>query len=275
MSELIESDFMQGAATLETESATLGNENNLTHTSLANEAYLDKKIAELEKAVSELTFQLNIAVKGRIDKLENNITLIEKESRYDNINLFSKLNTCYTNYCNEINCKNRELKESKMMTLNEVEKHYELKYSKNYDTVKYSNGIIINSMDAIAGCRDVSSLAYAFYFSHFKLMSPQLVDGWLVSLNGENEPLVLLDNSYGTKEVFTQTVKEMKCYRNEGGCVWRQDTELDMYQVVKDGSKYCKHSAIKVLLNEGETIIVDWNIGQFQNLSDGNFVFVV
>jgi hypothetical protein len=53
----------------------------------------------------------------------------------------------------EKNCKNRELKESKMMTLNEVEKYYKLKYSKNYDTLKYSNGIIINSMNAIAGCK--------------------------------------------------------------------------------------------------------------------------
>lgn len=266
---------MQDTATLETYNTTPCNEDNLTHASLVNETDLDKRIADLEKAVRELTFQLNIAVKGRIDELENNITLIEKESRYNNINLFSKLDKCYTNYCNEMNCKNRELKESKMMTLNEVKKHYDLIYSKNYDTIKYSNGIIMNSMDAIAGCRNVSSLAYAFYFNHFKLMSPQLVDGWFVSLNDENEPLVLLDNSNGTKEVFTQTGKEMKCYRNDGGCVWRQDTELDSSRVVKDGSKYCKHSAITVMLNEGETIIVDWNIGQFRNLSVGNFIFVI
>lgn len=218
-------------------------ENNLTHTFLANETGLDKRIAELEKAVRELT---------------------------------SKLDKCNTNYCNEINYKNRVvLNESKMMTLNEVKKHYNLKYSKNYDTVKYSNGIIINSMDAIAGCRELSSLAYAFYFNHFKLMSPQLVDGWLVSLKDENEPLVLLDNSNGTKKVFTQTGKEMKCYQNDGGCVWRQNTELDSSRVIKDGSKYCKHSAITVMVNEGETIIVDWNIGQFRNLSDGNFIFVI
>lgn len=214
MSERIEPDLLQDTATLETENATMWNENNLTHTSYANETGLDKRITDLEKAVRELTFQLNNAVKGRIDELENNITLIEKESRYDNINLFSRLNMCYTNYCNEKNCKNRELKESKMMTLNEVEKYYKLKYSKNYDTLKYSNGIIINSMDAIAGCRDVSSLAYAFYFNHFKLMTPQFVDGWLVSLNSENEPLVLLDNSNGTKELFTQPGIELKCYRN-------------------------------------------------------------
>ena len=165
----------------------------------------DNRIADLEKAVRELTFQLNFSVIGRINKHENSVSVIEKESRYNDIHMLSKLNRCNTNYGNEMNCNNSEQKESKMMTLNEVAKQYNFKYSKNYDTVKYSNGIIINSMDAIAGCRDVSALAYAFYFNQFKLMTPKMVDGWLVSLLGEHEPLILLNNSNGTKEVFSQT----------------------------------------------------------------------
>lgn len=242
-----------------------------------NDLSKDERIAVLEKEVRHLTFELNINVFGRIGKLENSVSVIEKENRYNDTDLLPNCFNAKSNNCNEIKYKNRELKGSTMMTLNEVKKQYNFKYSKNDDTIECSNGIRINSMDAVAGCRDVSSLAYAFYFNHFKLMTPQFIDGWLVSLLDEDQPLILRDDSKGTKEIFSQTGTEMKCYRldTHTSCVWQQDTRLDSSEVIKNGSKYCKHSAITVVLNEGETVIVDWNIGQFRNLIDGNFIFVI
>jgi len=40
-------------------------------------------------------------------------------------------------------------------------------------------------------------------------------------------------------------------------------------------NKYYTHTAITVMSNDSEKVIVDWNIGQFQNLNNGKFVFVV
>lgn len=231
------------------------------------------KIEQVEEEVRKLQFNLNLEFRvfERIEQLELTVSRIENEARYNDIHL---LRTCSNDYGSVIKY-DREVKESTMMSSNEVNKHYALTYSKNTDTFKCSNGFIINSMDAIAGCRNVSSLAYAFYFTHYKLMKPQYADGWLVSL--VDTPLLLKDDSPGTTFDFAFT-GAMRCYRrdaNNGSCIWRSDTSLDPSQFLKFANKYCTHSAITVVLNEGEKVIVDWNIGQFKNLDKGQFVFVI
>ena len=232
------------------------------------------KIKQIEEEIRKLQFRLKFEFRvfERIEQLESAVSRIENKARYNDIHL---LRTCSNDYGSVIKY-DRQVKESTMMSSNEVNKHYAFTYSKNTDTFKCSNGFIINSMDAIAGCRNVSSLAYAFYFTHYKLMEPQYVDGWLVSL--VDTPLLLKDDTPGTTVDFAFT-GAMRCYRHDdahnGSCIWRSDTSLDPSQFLKIANKYCTHSAITVVLNEGEKVIVDWNIGQFKNLDKGKFIFVI
>ena len=147
------------------------------------------------------------------------------------------------------------------MTLNEVIQDYTITYARNK-----------NNMDEISGCRNVSALAYAFYFTHYKLMQPQYADGWLVSLI--DSPLLLRDDSRAIPFDVSFT-GPIQCYSQNGSCVWHHDTTIQPSQLLTHAKQYYSHSAIAVLLNNDEKVIVDWNIGQFKNLKKGQFVFLV
>lgn len=229
-------------------------------------------IQKTQEELRKLQFRLNFdfRVFDRIETLENIVSKIENEVRYNNRLLQNCSNTSDStpNY-------NREVKESTMMTLNEVVQHYAFMHSKNNDTCKCSNGAIINSMNAVAGCRNVSALAYAFYCKQYTLMKPHFIDGWLVSLT--NTPLLLKDDSRATS-VDVSFTGPMKCFSHNvqnGSCVWQCDANKKPLQILEYSSHYYTHSAIEVVLNDGEKVIVDWNIGQFQNLDEGQFVFVI
>ena len=229
-------------------------------------------IQKIQEEIRTLQFRLNFdfRVFDRIETLEKIVSKIENEARYNN----HLLQNCSNVYDSTPNY-NREIKESTMMTLNEVVQYYAFMHSKNNDTCKCSNGAIINSMDAVAGCRNVSSLAYAFYCKHYTLMNPRFIDGWLVSLT--NTPLFLKDDSRASSidASFTGPIKCFSRNVQNGSCIWQYNASKEPLQILDCSNRYYAHSAIEVVLNDGEKVIVDWNIGQFQNLDEGKFVFVI
>tara|TARA_B100001059_G_C17787447_1_gene558006 strand:+ start:568 stop:1296 length:729 start_codon:yes stop_codon:yes gene_type:complete len=232
-----------------------------------------ERIEKLEQDLRKLQLDLHIGFRERVENLEASIPQLEKDSRYRDIHT-SKM--CNNHYDYSLINENRRAKESKMMTSNEIDKHYAFTHSSKADTYKCSDGTFINGMDAIAGCRQVSSLAYTFFYEDYKLMEPQYVDGWLVSLTDSH--LVLKDGSISTN-VGVSFEGALKCFVHDvknGSCIWRHDNNTHVLpSQLMSGSKCCAHSAVRVVSSEGEQVVVDWNIGQFTNLDEGNFVFVI
>ena len=68
---------------------------------------------------------------------------------------------------------------------------------------------------------------------------------------------------------------ELQCYSQNGSCVWHRNTTIQPSQLLTHAKQYYSHSAIAVVLNNDEKVIVDWNIGQFKNLKERQFIFVV
>jgi hypothetical protein len=74
---------------------------------------------------------------------------------------------------------------------------------------------------------------------------------------------------------FTGPIKCFSRNVQNGSCVWQCNSSKEPLQILDCSNRYYAHSAIEVVLNDGEKVIVDWNIGQFQNLDEGKFVFVI
>lgn len=213
--------------------------------SISNNSIIEK-INKIEESLNKLTSE-------RLEKLEKSVLKIEKY-------LFLR------DYADET------FDFTSQENLKKINKHYSFTYSRCKDKFKCTDGTFINFMDSISGCRNVSSLAYAFYYDTYPDMRPQFVDGYLISL--DDSSLRLKDGTYG-RSVDVSFTEDMKCFckEDEFSCIWRLNSELQISQNEK--RKQYFHTVISVLLVSGERILVDWNIGQFQNLKDGNFVFVV
>ena len=132
---------------------------------------------------------------------------------------------------------------------------YTIHFQPHYDTTKYNP-------------RHASAFAYQYYFTYHKAMQPQIIDGWLVNLS--HNPLKLKNNSHITPmdTTFTTPVKTFSHIDNS--CVWIQNTNNPP---LSHTHQYYPHSAVTVVLDNGNTAIVDWSIGHFQNLE--NFLFVL
>jgi hypothetical protein len=217
------------------------------------------------------TFQM------RLDVVERELAQLRSKKFHDDQKTEERLQTLECD-CKQIKCELgyasfnktiesmnniyfRNLKESLMLNEFEVEKHFLHKQFNDSDT-----------MNAIGGCRNVSSLAYAFYFTHYKLMTPKFVDGFLVNVEGNDLRLVDGRNASRSGLVGQTTMKYYRLNFARNACVWKHDATFDGSCIDK-AIEWYRHSVIEVVIADGSSVVVDWNVGQFENLEDGQFMF--
>jgi len=98
-----------------------------------------EKLNKIEEEVKKLQHE-------RIEKIEKTISRIEND-------IYSYHSSSYIH-----NPSNHEVTD-KSMTVHEIAKHYAFTYKRNKSIFQCVNGTKINSMYAIDGCKNVSSLA--------------------------------------------------------------------------------------------------------------------
>jgi hypothetical protein len=131
-------------------------------------------------------------------------------------------------------------------------------------------------LHAVGACRVVARDAFAFLHRHYRLMRPEIKEGYLVCPAGIAPRLVAAEQAVMSPLVAVKpraAAGDMQWWQLDSevdSCVW---TRLASVAIPEVTCAY-PHTVVMATLQDGERVVVDWNVGQFEGLLDDGFVFV-
>ena len=127
---------------------------------------------------------------------------------------------------------------------------------------RHPNGIEECDYHQIGGCSCISALANDWFSEWHKLNEPRLKRCVLVH---KTDPKGVQDKNCEYVQQLGAIEFTMACFTWTGGCVWKQTKDEFVYP--KYESIGAIHHVVMVTVSPGDSILVDWSIGQFRTKS--------
>jgi hypothetical protein len=137
--------------------------------------------------------------------------------------------------------------------------------------ISYSHQLKFDDTISLPGqCAFAANAARRYYLENYPQTSPEIVSGVLYCFDKE-DALIMTNNTECTK--LTKIASCSKGYKYEcsdaqKSCVWKV---VDLLPIDRVGSS---HTVIRLIMTDGEIVLVDWNIGQFKKIPTSCVFFV-